>query len=202
MNLASAPGKYDLGIGLFRIPVYDFVISKGILNTPSSPNLGDILAGNIPSEPNSIGNLFTRQGSSYDFPDCREYQTPDGLVILNGSCVFSKANFIQTICDGKVDFTDKGNVSMFDITGFTDPWEMGNWSIGDTATFRCKLPTGGNALPSKVLISGFGLVNPVHQQHMLVSINGGPSKEALFTNVGELITLTMDLPQQNSGSLL
>ena len=201
LGLESLPDKYDYGIGLFEIPTFDYLISIGILKAPQSTNAYNILESKMPQEPDLIGRIFTRQGSlGWDVPECREYVTPGGLVILDGACVLSKVNIVQTMCSGTVDFTDRGYLYPFDITGFSTPWAGGNWSVGNIASFRCKLPTEG-AMPTKVLISGFGLVSEDYRQRMLVSINGAPSEEVLFTTDGELVTAELDINAQYETTL-
>jgi hypothetical protein len=85
----SFSGEYDYAVGLFSAhPVVDYMISIGVLKTPQTRNVDDFYAGRLPSNPRRVGRIFTRQGSvPWDVPDCRELATPDGFVILNGSCV-------------------------------------------------------------------------------------------------------------------
>ena len=182
-------------------PVFDYLITIGVLKAPQSTNAFDIMNGYAPSEPELIGRLFTRMDSkTWDFPACREYLSRDGFEILDGSCVLSEVNSAKTVCSGTIDFTDKDPVYSWDVTGFSTPWANGSWSVGEAASFKCKLPTETEARPTKVVISGFGLVNENHTQRMLVSVNGAPPKEVRF-GTDELMTVELDLPVKRTDIL-
>lgn len=69
------------------------------------------------------------------------------------------------------------------------------------ATFTCKLPTEVALIPTSVRISGYGFVNGYNRQRMLVSINGGHSKEILFMTEGEMKSIDIDIPMQKVDTL-
>lgn len=191
----------DIALGIRDIyPAGNYLISLVSLggDARSANNVAALSQRPFPS-PDLIGRIYTTRGEKpWDVPCCRESELSSELVVLDGQCVLKQ---MQVYCGGIYDFSDGSRFVAGDarVEGFSHAEPDGAWSLGDHATFSCRLRPGQPSVTVTLVAAGF--VMPNRPQHMQVDSAGEKLGEYEFSIESPVRTLRIIPPHSDNEEL-
>jgi len=176
----------------------NYLFSIALARTPRQLAMDHVLHSNELGALDQYHTIIsTRNASRYGFTDCdRAGSGP--LVMLDAACV-AKTIEAGKQCKRVVDFSERGKIVPFMLSGFSWPEPDKRWTEAATARFSC--------VPAERFTTATLTLSPFlggrHQhQRLAVSVNGGAPVRVDFQDSAELREVKLPLPQVAAGTPL
>lgn len=197
--LPATDGKADVVVDLKdQSWTINYLFSIALAHTPRELAMRRVLETNDLGALDQYHTILSSRGASrYGFSGC-ERAGSGPLLMLDAACV-AKAVEEARICKRVVDFSERGKLAPFMLSGFSWPQPEQRWTDGPTSTFTCVLPERFTS--ATISLSPF--LHASHQrQRLAFSVNGGTPVRVEFTGEAAPRQLTLPLPDAAPGATL
>jgi len=180
----------------------DYMYTIAVFKAPRNDMIMHLLSNQGPKDFGKLAAIVTaRDDAVYDDKACRlPFATAD-LVTIDAAC-HRQTQRAAASCRSDFDLTKPGAVDPSMLSGFSVVDESGTWTEGHDASFKCELPPSGTFKPTQVEIVTSAFVYGARQQRVTVSSNATSATQTVkFMRAGDVQTITLRLPESNSGWL-
>ncbi len=195
-------GRWTYVHGISSIAaVGNYYLTIAMFHTPRDANTLDILAGDPPSDPASVGYIVTSLDTTADIGTCQRAAV-GGVVAIDQVCAREAG---PIACRGQwvLSSTRFGSI---ELQGFSQAEADGRWTSGKEATLRCKRPSPES--PMRIAMQVSSLVASGRPQNLKVRIDGGQEASWTFdeatparlielfapSSASDMLTLTFTTP--------